>query len=145
MIDFWRTKQLEEMSDEEWESLCDGCALCCLHKLEDVETGEVHYTNVVCRFMTDDCRCSRYPERHQLVPDCVELTAADARSFSWLPASCAYRLLAEGQELKEWHPLVSGRAESVHEAGISVRGRVISETHVHPDELETHIVRWVDR
>lgn len=141
---FWQTKSLEAMSESEWESLCDGCGRCCLHRLEEEESGEVYTTNVACRLLdTHSCQCSRYPDRKQLVPDCIQLRAQDVRAFSWLPATCAYRTLAEGRSLEDWHPLVSGRPESVHEAGISVRGAVISEEFVHPDDFEEHIVTWV--
>lgn len=145
MAPFWKTKALHEMTDAEWESLCDGCARCCLHKLEDADTGEVHYTAVVCRYLTDECRCSAYSERSRLVPDCVQLTPDRAHDFHWLPTTCAYRRLAEGKDLEWWHPLVSGRAESVHEAGISVQGKAISDEHVHPDAVEEHIIRWIEQ
>lgn len=125
---FWKRKRLEEMTGAEWESLCDGCGKCCLHKLEDAETGEVSYTAVACRLLdTHAVRCSRYGERRRLVPDCAVLTPEMVRSMSWLPKTCAYRLLAEGKDLADWHPLVSGDPESVHRAGMSVRGRVVSE------------------
>lgn len=140
---FWRRLSLEEMDDEQWESLCDGCARCCLVKLED--EGTVSYTRIVCRLLDQDrCRCTQYPARHRLVPDCVELGPEQARSFHWLPKSCAYRTVAEGRDLPDWHPLVSGDPESVHRAGISVRGLVLSEDLVHPDGLEEHVIRWVE-
>jgi len=132
---FWKRKRLEEMTEAEWESLCDGCGKCCLHKLEDSETGEVAYTAVACRLLDIHAtRCSRYAERRRLVPDCTVLTAETVRSLPWLPKSCAYRLLAEGKDLEDWHPLVSGDPESVHRAGISVRGRVVSEREAGPVE-----------
>ena len=143
---FWERKTLEQMSAAEWESLCDGCARCCLLKLEDEDTAEVVYTRVVCQLLDQRrCRCTRYEERHRLVPDCVVLTAVEARSFAWLPVSCAYRTLAEGRPLEAWHPLVSGDPKSVHRAGISVRGKVVSERFVHPDDLEDHVIRWVEQ
>lgn len=122
---FWKTKSLEQLSRSEWESLCDGCGKCCLSKLEDEDTGEIHWTSVVCRlFDAESCRCRDYARRNEKVPDCVKLTPANVRTISWLPRTCAYRLVARGEDLPSWHPLVSGRAETVHEAGISVRGRI---------------------
>ncbi len=141
---FWKDKPLNAMNDEEWESLCDGCGRCCLIKLEDEDSGEIHYTSVVCRlFNQRTARCKRYPERHELVPDCVHFDAAGAESFNWLPDSCAYRRLARGEGLEWWHPLVSGDRQTVIDAGISVLGKVISENHVHEDDLENHVVVWV--
>lgn len=138
---FWKRKRLEEMTRDEWESLCDGCARCCLLKLQDVATEEIKHTRVVCRFLDDDrCRCTVYPRRHELVSDCVHLSSRSLPSFTWLPQTCAYRRVAEGKDLEWWHPLVSGTKESVHEAGISVRGWVLSEEYVHPDGLEEHVI-----
>ena len=145
MQDFWRHKTLTQMSRQEWESLCDGCAKCCLVKLEDEADGEVYYTDVACRQLDlHSCRCRDYPNRKQLVPECLCLTPADMDDFHWLPATCSYRLLHEGRELPDWHPLVCGDRGEIHRAGISVRGRVVSETHIHPDDLEERVVYWVD-
>ena len=142
---FWRRLTLAEMDATQWESLCDGCARCCLIKLEDEDDGEIAYTRVACQLLDpEQCRCTRYPERHQLVPDCVQLGPEQAASFHWLPVTCAYRILAEGGDLPDWHPLVTGDPDSVHAAGISVRGRVLSENSVDPDRLEEHIIRWVE-
>lgn len=132
---------MSSMSAEEWESLCDGCGKCCLHKLEDEDTGEIAYTNVACRLLNlGTAQCKNYGNRRTFVPDCVQLTAAAVSTLRWLPSTCAYRLLAEGKDLPWWHPLVSGRADTVHEAGISVRGRVIAENRAGP--LDYHIVSW---
>lgn len=125
----------------EWESLCDGCARCCLYKLQDEDTGEYFYTNVVCRLLNlETCRCTAYTERTILMPTCLALTPELVRSLDWLPTSCAYRLLAEGNPLPEWHPLVSGNAGTVHAAGISVMGKTLSEEDVDMDNLEEYIV-----
>lgn len=141
---FWETVALADMNSEQWESLCDGCAKCCLHKLEDEDDGQVYYTKVVCRYMDDDCRCTEYQRRNELVPNCVWLRPEDIEGFHWLPSTCAYRLVHEGKPLASWHPLLSGRADSVHEAGISIKGRALSENFVHPDGYEEHIVHWVE-
>ena len=128
MIQFWKHTPLDEMTVEEWESLCDGCALCCMHKIEDEDTNEVIYTDVACKLLDlSTCQCSDYTNRVSKVPDCLQLQANNIDDFEWLPDTCAYRRLANGQELLEWHPLVSGRPESVYEAGISVLGSAVSE------------------
>jgi uncharacterized protein len=141
---FWQRKTLEEMTPQEWESLCDGCGRCCLKKLEDERTGRVVYTDVACKLLDRDrCRCTDYADRVRRVPDCVALDAAKARTLEWLPGTCAYRRLAEGKPLEWWHPLVSGDARTVLRAGISVRGRVLSEADVHPEEIAQRVIRWV--
>jgi len=138
---FWEMKTFEDMTTLEWESLCDGCARCCLYKLQDEDTGEYFYTNVVCRLLNlETCRCTAYTERTILMPTCLALTPELVRSLDWLPTSCAYRLLAEGKPLPEWHPLVSGNAGTVHAAGISVMGKTLSEEDVDMDNLEEYIV-----
>ena len=142
---FWNTKQLNEMSSAEWESLCDGCGRCCLHKLEDIDTGLYFYTNVACRLLdSETCRCSNYPQRRSLVSDCMLLSPADSDQYNWLPTSCAYRRIAEGKELEWWHPLVSGNPETVHEACVSVRGRTVNEHAVSAEQLENHIISWIE-
>jgi uncharacterized protein len=142
---FWEHKTLEELGTEEWEALCDGCGRCCLLKIEDEDSGRLFYTNVVCEYHDSvRCRCTRYADRSLLVPDCIKVTPQVARTQAWLPDTCAYRLLAEGKPLYDWHPLLSGDPESVHTAGISVRNKVISEQYVHPDELPEHLVQRLD-
>ena len=136
---FWKEKSLAEMTPAEWEALCDGCGRCCLHKLEDEDTGEVVYTNVACRMFDDTaCRCTRYLERKRLVPDCVVLRPNNLADLPWMPDTCAYRLLFEGRDLMWWHPLVSGDPETVREAGISMAGRTISERDA--GDLEDHVI-----
>jgi uncharacterized protein len=143
-VPFWKAKSLEQMSHDEWESLCDGCGRCCLHKLRDDDTGELSFTNVACRLLDlNSCQCSDYAHRRRRVPDCVSLTPEEVRAIDWLPPSCAYRRLAEGKDLAWWHPLVSGDPDTVHEAGISVRGRAINERRAGP--FEAHIVDWPGR
>jgi hypothetical protein len=138
---FWEKKPLLAMSGEEWESLCDGCGQCCRVKLEDEDSGRIHATLVVCRLLDSaTCRCRDYANRHELVPDCVKLEPARITEIPWLPATCAYRLLAEGDELRWWHPLVSGEQASVAAAGISVTGRVISESEVDENDLGYYLI-----
>jgi uncharacterized cysteine cluster protein YcgN (CxxCxxCC family) len=141
---FWKSKPLEAMSPAEWESLCDGCARCCLVKLEDEDSGEIAYTDVGCTLLDGrSCRCRDYANRQAKIADCVRLTPESVRTLSWLPPTCAYRLLAEGEDLYWWHPLVSGDPESVHAAGISVQGRVAGpEEDFTVPELLSHIVDW---
>ena len=141
---FWRVKSLDAMTQEEWESVCDGCGKCCLHKLEDEESGDVFYTGVACQYLDlNTCKCGEYEQRKSLVPDCITLKLEDVDHLFWLPETCAYRLLAEGKPLFDWHPLVSGDRNSVHKAGISVKGKAISESQVDLDDLEEHVVNWV--
>ncbi|KAA5598242.1 YcgN family cysteine cluster protein [Blastochloris sulfoviridis] len=141
---FWRTKTLEQMSVSEWESVCDGCARCCLAKLECEDTGRIVYTEVGCRLLdANTCRCIDYASRSEEVPECVRLTPQEVRTLGWLPPTCAYRLLAEGRDLYWWHPLVSGDRDSVHAAGVSVRGKVAAnETDVPVAQLEGFVVDW---
>ncbi len=139
---FWRQKRLEEMNAREWESLCDGCGKCCLNKIEDIDTREILPTRVACRLLDlGSCRCGDYDRRTRLVPDCVVLTPANVAEIPWMPKTCAYRRLAEGRDLEWWHPLVSGDPDTVHEADISVRGRVVSERKLRRP-LEDFVVDW---
>lgn len=140
---FWR-KPLREFSEAEWEALCDGCGRCCLVKLEDEDTGELHFTSVGCRLLDRKTgRCGDYAARRTHVPDCVKLEPAKVPELAWLPPTCAYRLVDEGKDLMWWHPLVSGSAETVHEAGVSVRGRVAAlENEIAEEAYPDHIVRW---
>ena len=141
----WIHKPLTELNEWQWEALCDGCGLCCLAKLEDEDSGEIAFTRAACRLLDrNSCRCRDYANRERKVADCLRLSADNVAEFTWLPATCAYRRRHEGKALPDWHPLISGSNESVHAAGVSVRGRVISEDDVHPDGLEEHIVRWFD-
>jgi uncharacterized protein len=139
MTPFWKEKSFKDMNSNEWESLCDGCGLCCLHKLEDADTGEISYTNVACRLLdTDSCRCKKYTKRKKLVPDCVILKPELVSEFKWLPKTCAYRLISEDKDLYDWHPLISGSTLTVHQADISVSGKAISERDA--GDLEEHII-----
>jgi uncharacterized protein len=135
---FWELP-IDSLDKEEWEALCDGCGKCCLHKVEDALTGEIHPTNVACKLLDrTSCRCSNYRQRRRFVPDCVRLDAGSVGRIAWLPSSCAYRLRAEGRPLPRWHYLISGDRESVHSAGASVRGWTVSEDQA--GEIEHHLV-----
>ena len=145
MSDWWNRLSLAELEPEQWEALCDGCAKCCLHKLEDEDSGEIFYTRVRCRYLQEEsCRCSDYPRRSVMVPECIRLEPGMVADLEWLPATCAYRLRARGEPLPEWHYLVSGSRTTVHEVGVSIRGRAISDEYVHPDGYDEHIVTWVE-
>lgn len=138
---FWQNRTLADFTLVEWEALCDGCGKCCLHKLEDVDTGRLFHTNVACRLL--DLRtgqCSRYANRFRWVPDCVQLTPAEVQQINWLPVTCAYRLLAEGKPLPNWHPLITGDRQSTQRAGMSMCGWALPERRVR--RLEDHIIEW---
>jgi uncharacterized protein len=144
-IPFWQRKSLDEMTDSEWESLCDGCGRCCLNKLEEEgNDADTYYTDVACRLLDgQSCRCRDYANRLEQVDDCVQLTPQSLKTINWLPPSCAYVLIAKGGDLYWWHPLVSGDPDTVHAAGVSVRGRISATEETVPDEdLEDHIVSW---
>jgi len=138
MAKFWENKALDELSQSEWEQLCDGCAKCCLHKVEDEETGIIYGTNVVCQYLdTERCQCNHYAERSILVPDCITLSIDNLEQVYFMPSSCSYRLLAEGKPLPQWHPLLNTNQDSTHDSGHSVRGKVISELET--DDLMHHL------
>ena len=140
---FWETKTLAEMSPAEWESLCDGCGLCCVIRFEDEDTGQIIPTHVHCKlFDPDVCGCIDYANRQAEVPDCVQLTPDNIERLKWMPLSCAYRRLHEGRPLAWWHPLVSGDPETVHQAGISAQGRTVSEEEVDVEDFEDYVVEW---
>jgi uncharacterized cysteine cluster protein YcgN (CxxCxxCC family) len=141
---FWELKTLTEMTAEEWEALCDGCGQCCLVKLEDEDTGDIAVTTLSCHLLdVQSCRCSDYQQRQSQVPDCIKLTPADVAQIRWLPATCAYRLIAQGDPLPWWHPLVSGDPETVHIAGMSVKNFAKSEKTVPVSSFPDHIASWL--
>ena len=140
---FWEAKRLHEMSGPEWEALCDGCGKCCLNKLEDWDTGAIHMTNVACTLLDGEtCRCRDYADRFSTVPECVQLDPQAAATLPWLPATCAYRLVAQGQPLPHWHHLVCGDRQAVHRAGASVQGRTVSEDGLAVEEWEDYLIDW---
>lgn len=143
MTRFWEDKSLAEMTHEEWESLCDGCGRCCLQKLQDEDSNEVFFTNIVCKYFDmQEHRCSCYSQRTELVPDCLVVSLNNPESIAYAPGSCAYRLLSEGKALFEWHPLITGDSAAIVEAGICIEGKAVSEEYIHPDQWEDHIIDW---
>jgi len=143
---FWETHSLDELDQDEWEALCDGCGRCCLIKLEDDETGDIHFTRVACQFLDLGCvSCSVYPQRFKKQPDCIKVTPHLVRHHAdWLPPSCAYRLLSESKPLEWWHPLISGNKQTVVDAGISVAPWALSETHVSEEDWQDHVIQLDD-
>jgi uncharacterized protein len=138
---FWEDKSLQELSSEEWESLCDGCGKCCLHKLQDEETEELFFTSIACsKLDLEKCRCSVYETRLKHVPMCLDLSPDNIAEVDWLPNSCAYRLVSEGKALPAWHYLVSGSRHSVHEAQMSVKDRAISEVDIDEDDWDLYVI-----
>jgi uncharacterized cysteine cluster protein YcgN (CxxCxxCC family) len=142
-LPFWKTKTLAQMTNPEWESLCDGCGLCCLNKLEDWDTGEVAFTSVRCQLLdAHDCNCSDYANRRDTVPECIQLSLKLVNEIGWLPPTCAYALVRDGEDLYWWHYLVSGDRQTVHMAGISTRDRTVNELDVKTDDYEDYVVDW---
>lgn len=138
---FWETKSLNQMTKVEWESLCDGCGKCCLHKLEDIDTGEISVSNVSCSFLDQtSCKCKDYKNRNENVPDCIQLDLKNLKKLDWLPSTCAYRLIDEGESLHDWHHLISGSSETIHERGMSVRDYSVNESSL--KNVEEYILEW---
>ena len=138
---FWKQKTLEQLNNDEWESLCDGCARCCLHKLEDIDSNDLCFTNIACKLLDiNSCRCLNYNDRFKWVPDCLSLRRDLEQTVKWLPGTCAYRLIAEGKDLPDWHPLISGDPNSVEHAGISIKHFAQSEDDIHDEDYEDHII-----
>ncbi|MEM6626943.1 MAG: YcgN family cysteine cluster protein [Pseudomonadota bacterium] len=140
---YWKTIPLERMDDAQWEDLCDGCGKCCLLKLEDEDTGDIAYTRLHCRLLdAETCRCSDYDNRKQHVPECVKLSPQNVSALKWMPKSCAYRVIADGGDLPEWHHLISGDRQAVHRVGASIMGRTVCEDTVLEDDQIDWIVDW---
>jgi uncharacterized cysteine cluster protein YcgN (CxxCxxCC family) len=138
---FWERKPLEQMTEQEWELLCDGCGRCCLEKLQDRDSGRVFYTSVACRYLdTNTCRCGLYQQREIFVPECLVIKPETIHTIDWLPLTCAYRRIIEGKSLEWWHPLVSGDPDTVHKAGISIRDKVVSAAFIAEDDLDAYII-----
>lgn len=143
-IPFWESKTLSEMTTKEWESLCDGCARCCLLKLEDEDNHDIYYTSVCCHLLDlEHCRCTHYSQRSTLVPDCVTLTPDNLHELAWMPSTCAYRLLHEGKPLPEWHPLQSGTSESTRETAASIFSYATPENEIDAEQLPDYIIEWL--
>ncbi|MCK5167202.1 MAG: YcgN family cysteine cluster protein [Rhodospirillaceae bacterium] len=138
---FWKAKNLADMSPKEWESLCDGCGKCCLEKLEDEATGEISYTSVACSLLDlKTCRCAKYEMRHQHMDDCIQLDPKNISELKWMPSTCAYRLLSEGKDLPQWHPLITKNKNSAIDAGITIKGRAVTAKDA--KDLEKYIIDW---
>lgn len=143
--DFWKGKTLAELDDRQWEALCDGCAQCCLVKLEDEDSGAIAYTDHACEFLDlEQCRCSNYSERLSIAPDCVKLSVQSPEQINWLPETCAYKRVAEGRDLPYWHYLVCGDSAEVHRLGVSVANRAIINNSVEPEQLQERVLFWVE-
>ena len=137
---FWKIKTLSEMTLDEWESLCDGCGICCLEKSQDIDSGEIKVSSVPCEYLdTENCRCIIYENRFLIDPDCIKITPHNVKQITWLPDTCAYRCLIEGRNLEWWHPLVSGNPNTVHQAGVSIRDKGLPGRYVHPQDIIRHV------
>lgn len=144
-MSWWNELRLEQLDEAQWEALCDGCAKCCLHKLQDEQTDEIYFTKVRCQYLSEStCNCSCYAQRKIKVPNCIDLKEWNVAELNFLPATCAYRLRSLGEPLPAWHYLETGDKNSVHQAGISIRGRSISDEFVHPEGYDEHIITWVE-
>ena len=142
MARFWE-KPLHQLTPSEWEALCDGCGKCCLNKLEDWDTGEIYWTNIGCELLNcENGRCKDYQNRFKKVQDCIQLTPENIRTISWLPPTCAYRLIRDGEDLYDWHPLISGDPKTVETAGVSIVGRAVEDAGYQPEDYEEHLVEW---
>jgi len=138
---FWENTPLDKLDAKQWESICDGCAQCCAHKLQNNETEEIFLTNVVCQYLdSDKCQCRVYEERNNFVPDCIQVTANNAKALTWMPDTCGYKLLAQGKSLPDWHPLITGDALSTQKANMTVQQKVICEKDINIDDLEDYLV-----
>ncbi len=141
VMPFWQNKKLAELSDDEWEALCDGCGRCCVWKFEDVDSKEILYTDIRCRLFDDNnCRCTNYPQRSTEIPECMDIHQFTSQQFHWLPETCAYRLRHEGKQLPDWHPLQSGSSASVHTANISLRNKTVSGKGISEEDIIRHII-----
>ena len=140
---FWETKNLIDMNENEWESLCDKCGKCCVIKLEDFDTQEVHYTNVSCNLLCEkSASCKDYENRKSIVPDCIILSPDNLKDLKWMPETCAYKLLNEGKNLPYWHPLLSGNDKDIVNSGNSVKNRVTNENKIKIKDLPDYIFNW---
>ncbi len=141
--DYWRHTPLDQMSTDEWERLCDGCGKCCVIKLEDYDDGTIYYTDIGCTLLDGStCSCTNYPKRKSIVPDCVILSPSNLDALPWMPQTCAYRLLHEGKDLPNWHPLVTGDPSTTHTSGHSVMGKIFTEGDIAEDDYPDHIKDW---
>ncbi len=138
---FWKEKPLHELTTVEWESLCSRCGICCLNRFKDGKTGKVYFTRIACRFLDiDRCTCTVYEKPFYTVPTCGKITPDNVHKLRWLPPTCGYRSVAEGRDLEWWHPLISGNPDAVHQSGVSIRNKVISECSIALSEFEKYVI-----